>query len=404
VRLGRDFYDFLGGDRASVEPHVVRVELQPRARVGDYVRLADVLVQPGRPGPWNDCRFPSKLPEFLATGRPVILPNANIGRYLRNEEECILLDNGDALEIAAAIDRLLADPELRERVGRGGHAFATANFSWRRSAQRLRLFYEHSLERLAPNGLRSEATLKRIRARYSNFSPPALSYATVRDYCDSVDHLSLLAKANQDMKDVQRPWVLKAILGTVPAGQRLLEIGAGEPIVADLLARLGYEVWVIDPYDGRAGGPADVKVIEKSYPNVRVIRGVFPDDLRDAPTFDCIYSISVLEHIPQDSLADVTAAIKLLVRPGGKTIHAVDHVLRGAGDADHLGKLEHLTASLGIPEHSLAEVLRTLEQDVETYFLSAESHNRWRGALAYEEFPMRRCVSINICVPNTDSR
>jgi glycosyltransferase involved in cell wall biosynthesis len=146
VRLGRDFYDYLGSVHESVERHVVRVELQPRARVGDYVRLADVLVQPGRSDPFNDYRFPSKLPEFLATGRPVILPNANIGRYLREEEECILLNNGDALEIAAAVERVLADQELRERVGRGGREFASANFSWRRSAQRLKLLYERALE------------------------------------------------------------------------------------------------------------------------------------------------------------------------------------------------------------------------------------------------------------------
>jgi glycosyltransferase involved in cell wall biosynthesis len=151
VRLGRDFYDFLGSLRPSVERHVVRVELQPRARVGDYVRLADVLVQPGRSDPFNDYRFPSKLPEFLATGRPVILPNANIGRYLRDGEECILLHDGDALEIAAAIERLLADPGLRDRVGRGGHAFAAANFSWRRSAQKLELFYERALGQLSAN-------------------------------------------------------------------------------------------------------------------------------------------------------------------------------------------------------------------------------------------------------------
>jgi glycosyltransferase involved in cell wall biosynthesis len=148
VRLGRDFYDFLGGIRATVERHVIRVDLQPRARVGDYVRLADVLVQPGRSDPFNDYRFPSKLPEFLATGRPVILPNANIGRYLRNEEECILLNDGDALEIAAAVERLLADAVLRERVGRAGRAFATANFSWRGSARRLERFYERALDRL----------------------------------------------------------------------------------------------------------------------------------------------------------------------------------------------------------------------------------------------------------------
>ena len=158
VRLGRDFYDFLGDIRASVERHVVRVDLQPRARVGDYVRLADVLVQPGHSDQFNDYRFPSKLPEFLATGIPVVLPKANIGRYLQNERECVLLDSGDALDIAAAVERLLGDPQLCARVGSGGRAFATANFSWRRSAQRLKLLYERALERLALNVSASAAT------------------------------------------------------------------------------------------------------------------------------------------------------------------------------------------------------------------------------------------------------
>jgi glycosyltransferase involved in cell wall biosynthesis len=127
------------------------------------VRLADALVQPGRSGPFNDYRFPSKLPEFLATGRPVILPHANIGRHLRDEEECILLHDGDGLEIAASVERLLTDAELRDRVGRGGRAFATANFSWRRSAERLKLFYERALDGLAPNAPASAAVERNRR-------------------------------------------------------------------------------------------------------------------------------------------------------------------------------------------------------------------------------------------------
>ena len=38
------------------------------------------------------------------------------------------------------------------------------------------------------------------------------------------------------------------------------------------------------------------------------------------------------------------------------------------------------------------------DNENEAYFLSAESHNRWRGAVPYDEFPMRRCVSIQLCV------
>ena len=59
------------------------------------------------------------------------------------------------------------------------------------------------------------------------------------------------------MKNLQRCWMVKAVLGSVEPGGRLLEIGAGEPLVADLLARLGYEVTVVDPYDGSGDGPLE---------------------------------------------------------------------------------------------------------------------------------------------------
>ena len=72
--------------------------------------------------------------------------------------------------------------------------------------------------------------------------------ARCRDYCDSFDHLQPLATLNGDLKDLQRPWMLKAVLGAARGRRgRLLEIGAGEPFVADLLRRLGHEVWIVDP-------------------------------------------------------------------------------------------------------------------------------------------------------------
>jgi hypothetical protein len=47
----------------------------------------------------------------------------------------------------------------------------------------------------------------------------------------------------------------------------------------------------------------------------------------------------------------------------------------------------------------LDQVLRTMSDDVDTYYLSAESHNRWRAGVPYDEFPMRVCVSIQLCTP-----
>ncbi len=51
---------------------------------------------------------------------------------------------------------------------------------------------------------------------------------------------------------------------------------------------------------------------------------------------------------------------------------------------------------MGIADTDLDAALAQLATDPETYFVSAESHNRWRGALPYDQYPMRRIVSVNL--------
>jgi len=443
VKLGQDFCDLFDSNLSELRDCIIDLGYRPHHEIPRFMAMADVLVQPGRSGEFNDFRIPAKLTEFLATGKPVILPNTNIGRYLMNGEECFLLEKGNALEIADKLHMLWKDASLRERIGHGGRKFAEKNFSWAKSAKRLHKFYERVLARPTPTSVRIDKeerdsqpratrfrsnaanaerniiagraniptavidsrvlgkknTLETIYRRYSTFKAPRLSYATVRDYCDSMDHLATLTTINRDMKDVQRPWVFKAILGTVKRGARLLEIGAGEPFVADLLSRLGYEVLIVDPYDGSGNGPRAFKAFTAAYPHIRFIRDYFTDDLQgiDPGSFDGIYSISVLEHIPTSEIGKVFAATRRFLKTGGYSVHAIDHVHKGNGDKYHLEGLRMVIEEMGIPVMKLEELLRCLDDDPEAYFLSAFGHNLWRGDIAYDKFPMRRCVSIHTC-------
>jgi glycosyltransferase involved in cell wall biosynthesis/2-polyprenyl-3-methyl-5-hydroxy-6-metoxy-1,4-benzoquinol methylase len=250
----------------------------------------------------------------------------------------------------------------------------------------------------------NEEQLKAIANRYrgrGRLVTAPLSYGTVRDFCDSVDNLRPIATANGDLKDNQRPWVLKAILSIVPFGGRILEIGAGEPFIADILDRLGYEVWAVDPYDGSGNGPVEYDRFRNECPSVRFVRRHFGEDLLSAPPggFDCIYSISVLEHVPANELKGVFAGIKKYLRPKGSSIHAVDHVHKGRKAVEHYENLKNIIHSSGFEEAELTQLLERMEADPDTYYLSAESHNRWRASLPYDEFPMRVCVSIQITSP-----
>jgi hypothetical protein len=101
------------------------------------------------------------------------------------------------------------------------------------------------------------------------------SYATVADYCESLDELRPITPLDGDLKNVQRPWAAKAILANVPPPARLLEIGGGEPTVCGFLEELGYDVTLVDPYDGFGNGPTDFERYVTQFPNVNIIREYF---------------------------------------------------------------------------------------------------------------------------------
>ena len=82
--------------------------------------------------------------------------------------------------------------------------------------------------------------------------------------------------------------------------------------------------------------------------------------------------------------------------PSGVSIHAVDHVHRGRGAEEHLERLHAIVERFGGSSGELDETLARLSGDTETYYLSAESHNRWRGDTPYDEFPMRVCVGVSV--------
>jgi SAM-dependent methyltransferase len=243
-----------------------------------------------------------------------------------------------------------------------------------------------------------EHALGPIAERYrGSFPVSPISHGTVRDYADSVDRMPGLAGATADMKDLQRCWTLKAILGNVEAGSRILEIGAGEPLVAGILSRLGYEVTVVDPYEGSGNGPRQFKRFRMAYPDLRFLREEFPPSEPLEDGFAAIYSISVLEHVPLDQIDQVIGATRALLDKGqGHSVHTVDHVLAGWSAAEHREKLDRIVAASGLPASDLEQTIEAMESDPDTYFVSAEAHNRWRAGAPYDEYAMRRIGSINL--------
>jgi hypothetical protein len=244
-----------------------------------------------------------------------------------------------------------------------------------------------------------DAELWPVRDLYEGrFELEPIAFGTVRDYADSTDNMLGLASASTDMKNLQRAWMVKAVLGAVPRGSRLVEIGAGEPLVAGVLSRLGYEVTIVDPYDGSGNGPREYSRFTAEYPDLAFIRDQFPPDRGLAGPYDCVYSVSVLEHVPLEAVPGVIEGARAAVAGGGGgcQIHAVDHVLAGWGADAHRDGLGAIVAALGLDAARLAQTIEAMERDPETYLVSAESHNQWRGSIPYDSYPMRRIGSVHL--------
>lgn len=143
IRAGLDAVDFLGSDAPRLRGHVLELgHISHHRHLPPLMALADIFVQPGVPDAFNDYRFPSKLPEFFAIGRPVVLPRTNLGEKVRHGIDAYVLDRADAAGIAHAVREIRADPGLATRLAEGAVTFAREHFSWRRSAEALAKFYE----------------------------------------------------------------------------------------------------------------------------------------------------------------------------------------------------------------------------------------------------------------------
>ena len=163
---------------------------------------------------------------------------------------------------------------------------------------------------------------------------------------------------------------------------------------------------VLDPFDGTSNGPLDYERFQTEYPGVRFVRGLFGGQVLPAPPagFDCIYSTSLLERVPAKSLEEIFVGLKKYLRPSGWSIHAFGHVDKGRGAHEHYAKLKSIVCWAGFEEIELTQVIERMHSDPETHYFLAESRDRCRGSLRYNEIRTPVCVNIQIISRGVDLR
>lgn len=111
---------------------------------GHYARASALLI-PLRPTLQDEARFPHKIGEYLASGRPIITtPYGEIRHYdFLDGETALVADDYDVASFADKMHYLISHPEESETIGVKGREMGLKNFDYTRHGSRLRAFFNN---------------------------------------------------------------------------------------------------------------------------------------------------------------------------------------------------------------------------------------------------------------------
>ncbi|NMG59558.1 class I SAM-dependent methyltransferase [Geitlerinema sp. P-1104] len=132
------------------------------------------------------------------------------------------------------------------------------------------------------------------------------------------------------VKAHNRPWIVEA--GKFLVGQKIIEVGGAYSLLPKYLHdEYGCEAWIGDDFGMKEGDKlwsrwGNPHHLPKKYPQVKYIFENFGSYSEKFPDsyFDCIFSVSTLEHIAKNKRIDVFKDMNRCLRPGGKQLHTID--------------------------------------------------------------------------------
>jgi glycosyltransferase involved in cell wall biosynthesis len=133
---------------AGLESQVEMVGWVQFEQVPAQLATADVALALLQPIERYVAALPVKLFEYMASGLPVVISDFPPNRAVVAGADCgILVDPADAEDVAAAIARLLNDPDEAHRLGANGRRAFEAQYNWSALEQRLLALYAELVDK-----------------------------------------------------------------------------------------------------------------------------------------------------------------------------------------------------------------------------------------------------------------
>jgi glycosyltransferase involved in cell wall biosynthesis len=116
----------------AAKRHIHYVSDMPQAHLVPAYQRADVFVYPSV---WDE-PFGMPLVEAMACGVPVVSPRSGgIPEFVKDGENGLLVERGNADALGQALMEVLANPERRQRMGQKGRKLVDASLTWQHVAR-----------------------------------------------------------------------------------------------------------------------------------------------------------------------------------------------------------------------------------------------------------------------------
>jgi glycosyltransferase involved in cell wall biosynthesis len=116
----------------------------PYSKIGLILSASDILCLSMRETIEEHARFPIRIGDFLAAGRPIVATDTmNVSKIIMRTNSGLLARANDPKDFASKVLELLTNKELSESLGMNGRYAAENDYSWESISEKLRKAYQH---------------------------------------------------------------------------------------------------------------------------------------------------------------------------------------------------------------------------------------------------------------------
>jgi hypothetical protein len=199
--------------------------------------------------------------------------------------------------------------------------------------------------------------------------------------------------ATCDLKVYQDYLMYTFIDANVPRGSRILEVGGGDSRILKFFSK-DYECWNVDRCEGLGNGPRGF-----TSPHFKIIYDYLGNANPELPaaSFDLVFSISALEHTPEDQgiRAAIARDLQRVLKPGCPSFHLFDCIWRPDGRSWVNGLVAHLYQAMPMRTRQLPP--DGLVDDPVVYFMAEEPFDSgWAPVVGSRYRDYGRPYSMNL--------